>query len=187
VPRVDLLNVNEVNLPRWKVYTQAEIDQVALIDNYNSDAQMRTPQNFIRIINLPKNAQGEYFGNAPGLYSVRYKVIDLSGNVSKEVVRIINVLPEGPTGVESVLNIQSFMSIYPNPSNGIIYLRLANPVEENITITVFDMLGKELKQIHLDKNELQAQELNLYQQPKGFYLLKVQTGNDVFVKKIQLN
>jgi hypothetical protein len=187
VPRVDLLNVNEVNLPRWKVYTQAEIDQVALIDNYNSDAQMRTPQNFIRTINLPKNAQGEYFGDAPGLYSVRYKVFDLSGNVSKEVVRVINVLPEGPTGVESVLNIQSFMSIYPNPSNGMIYFRLANPIEENITITVFDMLGKELKQLQIDKNELQAQELNLYQQPKGFYLIKVQTGNDVFVKKIQLN
>jgi hypothetical protein len=187
VPRVDLLNITEVNLPRWKVYSQAEIDQVALIDNYNSDAQMRTPTNFIRTISLPKNAQNEYFGDAPGLYGVRYKVIDLSGNVSKEVVRVINVLPEGPTGVESVLNVNSFMSIYPNPSSGIVYVRLAMPVDENISITVLDILGKEIMQFQMNKDDLQAQELNLNQHPKGFYFIKVQTGNDVFVKKIQVN
>jgi PKD repeat protein len=185
-PRVDLLNITEVNLPRWKVYTDAEIDQVSLIDNYNTDAQMRTPTNFIKLVSLPKNAQGQYFGDAPGLYSVRYTVKDLSGNVSDESVRTINVTPEGPAGLE-IMNIDRLMSVYPNPSNGLINLRLAGALPENVKITVLDMLGKEITQMTINGNNLQTQELNLTAQPKGIYFLKVQTGDQVYTKKLQIN
>jgi hypothetical protein len=34
---------------------------------------------------------------------------------------------------------------------------------------------------------LQVQELNLSEKPKGFYLLRVQTGDQVYSRKIQIN
>jgi hypothetical protein len=51
---------------------------------------------------------------------------------------------------------------------------------------VFDMLGKLVQQIQLQGNNLQANELDLSDQPKGFYLLKVESGDKVFARKIQI-
>ncbi|MDP3929472.1 MAG: DUF5011 domain-containing protein, partial [Bacteroidota bacterium] len=125
-PRVDLLGVNEVNLPRWTEYKDAP---VALIDNYNTDAEMRP---FLTPINsLPTNVEGKPFGDGVGLFSVRYRVKDLSGNESDVVERIINVLPEGGVGLGDVINMDGFMSVYPNPSNGIFNLRLLSTQAEN--------------------------------------------------------
>ncbi|MBC7383616.1 MAG: T9SS type A sorting domain-containing protein, partial [Bacteroidia bacterium] len=36
-------------------------------------------------------------------------------------------------------------------------------------------------------NNLQVEELDLQTAPKGFYLLKVQTGQTIYMKKLQVN
>jgi len=158
---------------------------VALIDNYNTDAEMRP---FLTPINsLPTNAEGKPFGDGVGLFSVRYRVKDLSGNESDVVERIINVLPEGGVGLGDVINMDGFMSVYPNPSNGIFNLRLLSAQAENIQVSVFDMLGKLVQQQEINGRNLQANELDLSVQPKGFYVLKVQTGDKMYTKRIQIN
>ncbi|MDP3930277.1 MAG: T9SS type A sorting domain-containing protein, partial [Bacteroidota bacterium] len=181
-PRVDLLGVNEVNLPRWKVYKDAP---VALIDNLDSDSAMRPY--LIISIPLPKNDNGEYFGDVPGLNTISYRVKDLSGNESEPSYRLVNVLIEDGTGLNSALNLDKFMSVYPNPSNGRINLRLVSPHAENIQVSVFDILGKLVQQQEINGQNLQANELDLSVQPKGFYVLKVQAGDKVYSKKIQVN
>jgi PKD repeat protein len=182
-PRVNLNGINDVNLPRWKVYVDAP---VLLEDNLDTDSAMRQ---FLVITNsLPKNAQGQHFGDAPGLYSARYKVRDLSGNESDEAKRNINVLPEpNPSGVGDVMNIDRLMSVYPNPSNGLVNMRLADAQQEDVKVVVLDMLGKEMLHKTIKANDLQVQELDLSKQPKGIYFLRVQTGDQVYMKKIQIN
>jgi hypothetical protein len=179
-PVVDLLNVNEVNLRRWQVYVDAP---VALTDNYNTDAQMRG--SLITINSLPTNAEGKPWADGTGLYSVRYKVMDLSGNESEEAIRTINVV--SAAGVDDVMNIDKLMSVYPNPSNGVIHMRLADKQAEDVTVIVYDMLGKAIHTQKLNGNNLQVQELNISEKPKGFYLLRVQTGDQVYSRKIQIN
>jgi len=181
-PRVNLNGINEVNLARWKEYKD---DAVALEDNYNTDAQMRPF--LVPTCNLPKNKEGNYFGDAPGLYSVRYIVRDLSGNESDEATRTINVLPEGPAGVGDVMNIDRLMSVYPNPSNGLVNMRLAGVQKEDVKIIVLDMMGKEILVKTIKANDLQVQELDLTKQAKGVYFLRVQTGDQVYSKKLQVN
>jgi PKD repeat protein len=179
-PRVDLLNITEVNLPRWHEYVDAP---VALVDNYNTDGQMR---NSLVVINsLPKNAAGNYFGDVAGLFSVRYRVTDLSGNVSAEATRTINVLEA--TGLNNVMNIDKLMSVYPNPSNGLFNMRLADAQSQDVRVLVYDMLGKVVHQQTMKGNNLQVQELDLTGSPKGFYLLRVQSGDQVYSRKIQVN
>jgi hypothetical protein len=181
-PRVNLLGVNDVNLPRWQVYVDAP---VSLEDNYNTDAQMRM---FLVINNsLPLNAASKPFGNSPGLYSVRYKVKDLSGNESDEYVRNIKVLPEGPAGVGDLMNIDRLMSVYPNPSNGLVNMRLADVQAEDVKVVVMDIMGKELLHKTIKANDLQVQELDLTKQAKGIYFLRIQTGDQVYSKKLQVN
>ena len=178
-PVVDLLNITEVNLDRWKVYVDAP---VALIDNYNTDAQMR---NTLVITNsLPKNGEGKPWGDGIGLFSVRYKVTDLSGNESEEASRRINVVEA--TGL-NVMNIDRLMSVYPNPSNGLINMRLADAQSQDVNVFVYDMLGKLVQQQSINKNNLQVQELDLSNQPKGFYLLRVKSGDQIYSRKIQIN
>jgi hypothetical protein len=156
---------------------------VALVDNYNTDGQMR---NSLVVINsLPKNAAGNYFGDVAGLFSVRYRVTDLSGNVSAEATRTINVLEA--TGLNNVMNIDKLMSVYPNPSNGLFNMRLADAQSQDVRVLVYDMLGKVVHQQTMKGNNLQVQELDLTGSPKGFYLLRVQSGDQVYSRKIQVN
>jgi hypothetical protein len=49
------------------------------------------------------------------------------------------------------------------------------------------MLGKSMLQSEINGNILQEQELNLGIIPSGVYLLKVKTGDKVYMKKIQVN
>jgi hypothetical protein len=49
------------------------------------------------------------------------------------------------------------------------------------------MLGKVVHQQTLKGNNLQVQELDLSGAPKGFYLLRVQSGEQVYSRKIQIN
>jgi hypothetical protein len=181
-PRIDLLNVNEVNLPRWKEYIDPP---VALIDNYNTDKEMRDPKYFTVLIGLPRNTEGKYYGDVPGIYTIRYKLKDLSGNEADDVIRMINVLPAN--NLDEVMNLDRFMSVYPNPSNGLVNLRLVSPNVDDVQVSVFDILGKLVQQKKIEGNNLQANELDLTGQPKGFYLLKVQAGDKVFARKIQVN
>ena len=177
-PIVNLLNINEVNVPQWTEYVDAPVQ---LTDNYNTDAQMRA--NLVAINSLPLQ-NGKPFAHDIGLYSVRYKVKDLSGNESVEAVRTLNV---GASGLTDIMNIDKLMSVYPNPSNGLIHVRLADVQKEDVQVFILDMLGKEMTHKTISKNNLQTEEIDLQTSPKGFYLLKVQTGDAIYMKKLQVN
>jgi hypothetical protein len=178
-PVIDLLGINEVNLLRWKEFVDPPI---AIIDNYNTDASLR---GFLVTTNsLPKNVQGKYFGDGIGLFSVCYTVRDSSGNVSDEACRKINVIPN--VGLGS-LNIDDIMSVYPNPTSDKLYLRLVDRMDKDVKVTVMDLLGKSILTESLNGKVLQAQELDLSKQPSGIYLLKVEAGDKVYMKKIQVD
>ncbi len=177
-PVVNLLNITDVNVPQWTEYVDAPVQ---LVDNYNTDAQMRA--NLVAINSLPLQ-NGKPFAHDIGLYSVRYKVKDLSGNESDEAIRSLYV---GPSGLTDIMNIDKLMSVYPNPSNGMIHVRLADVQKEDVQLFVLDMLGKEVMHKTISKNNLQTEEIDLQTSPKGFYLLKVQTGDRVYMKKLQVN
>jgi hypothetical protein len=146
---------------------------------------MRDAKLLIIINSLPLNAEGKHFGDAPGLNVVSYKLKDLSGNEAAPTKRYILVLPAN--NLDEVMNLDRFMSVYPNPSNGLVNLRLVSPNVDDVQVSVFDILGKLVQQKKIEGNNLQANELDLTGQPKGFYLLKVQAGDKVFARKIQVN
>ncbi|MDP1726667.1 MAG: T9SS type A sorting domain-containing protein [Bacteroidota bacterium] len=179
-PVVNLLNITELNLECWKEYTDAPVQ---LLDDINSDAEMRA--NLLITTNMPKNTAGNYYCDCDGPYKIKYVVSDMAGNKSDTAVRTIFCIPA--SGIKDILNIDNIIQVYPNPGNGIIYVRLANTQNEDVLISVMDMLGKEILRTSIMGNNQQTEELDLTGAPKGFYLIKVQTENNIYIKKLQVN
>ena len=175
-PRVNLLNVFSVTWPNNILYVDAP---VLLEDDINTDAEMRP------FFNWPDSALIKMaLPYPPGLYSLHYKVKDLDGNVSDPVTRSVYMIN---TGIGELMNIEKLMTIYPNPVDGLLFMQLRELQNEDVQIAVLDMMGKELFNKTIKANTLQTETLDLQTIPKGFYLLKVQTGQSIYMKKLQVN
>ncbi len=179
-PVVNLLNITELNLECWKEYTDA---LVQLVDDVSSDAEMRA--NLLITTNMPRNIAGNYYCDCDGPYKIKYVVRDMAGNKSDTAIRTIYCIPA--TGIEDILNIDNLIQFYPNPSDGIIYVRLAETQNEDVLLSVMDMMGKEILHTRIKGNNQQTEELDLTWAPNGFYLIKVETENNIYIKKLQVN
>lgn len=73
-----------------------------------------------------------------------------------------------------------FFSLYPNPNNGQFTLKLGDDVE-NALIEVYDMMGK---RVFVQTNVISKLAIDVSDQPKGIYLVKVTIGDEVVNKKI---
>lgn len=88
--------------------------------------------------------------------------------------------PGGGTGLED-LNAAAF-AMYPNPTNGQVYVQMADATQNDLLVTVTDVAGRIVYQTK--KNETSfAIELNAME---GTYFLNVQTGTNSFTKAIVL-
>lgn len=114
-------------------------------------------------------------------YVKEIEVADFDGDgdedilVSKgELYWYENLLPEG---VETRNNNQ--LIVYPNPTNGIINLKFTkNNIKQ---IQVFDIVGKKI----IEKTEINQNEMiDLSNFKNGIYIIKTQTGNEIFITKI---
>ncbi len=76
------------------------------------------------------------------------------------------------------------MSIFPNPSTGKFELKLY----ENgpVAISVFNILGKEVYRNQVVATGKLIQTIYLENNEKGIYLIKVQTDNGNYIKKLKL-
>lgn len=78
----------------------------------------------------------------------------------------------------------SNVSIYPNPTKGVVNITLPQFLEQNAKLTLFDIQGRNI----LSKNVSQTEEvLNIENLQSGVYLLNIVNGNSKLTKKIILN
>ena len=75
------------------------------------------------------------------------------------------------------------VEVYPNPSNGIINLKLNGSSSENSSIKIHDMAGRIVFEDVISSND---QRIDLSSLPKGNYVLKVKTEKNELVEKIVL-
>lgn len=74
------------------------------------------------------------------------------------------------------------VSIYPNPSEGVIYI--SGKAE---TINILDISGKPLLQFNLKSSSNSTQEADLSSLPNGIYFLQVINGQSVKMEKIVIS
>jgi hypothetical protein len=90
---------------------------------------------------------------------------------------------ENSVGVED-LNIGSSLSLYPNPSNDILNVRMDNS-NENYSITLTDMLGKSVMSTTLRGSELTT--INTSNLSEGLYLMTVTNEISVYTTKVVIS
>lgn len=77
------------------------------------------------------------------------------------------------------------MEVYPNPSLGNFNVLLSGKVNDNVTLTITDVLGKELHRFSLIQTELlQKIDFNFSYLPAGIYYVNYKTNNNSQTKKI---
>ena len=74
------------------------------------------------------------------------------------------------------------ITLFPNPVSTEIFLRAETSFEKGDRLSVIDRIGRVVKEIQLNEENSQV-KFRVGELEAGIYLLRVQTGNSVQVKK----
>jgi outer membrane protein assembly factor BamB len=97
----------------------------------------------------------------------------------------INVVPSGPTLIPPTKTFETLptsLLVYPNPTNGVIYIEQKENLSVSGNIEVIDILGRIM--FHRNWDESTRQELNLTNLSKGIYLLRIRNKNNNYFQKV---
>lgn len=166
-PVITLVGSDVVNLSRWQSYTDSGY---ILNDNYDDSVDMTVV------------IEGDWVNSAEeGLYYLRYKATDASGNVAYSAKRFIDV-----RGLNSAPVIESTsLTLYPNPSNGTFTVSSESLFATGTQLIVMDMLGKVVhnQNVPIAADQILVQTENL---KPGMYLLQVRNGQQHTSLKLQI-
>ncbi|MES2132340.1 MAG: T9SS type A sorting domain-containing protein, partial [Bacteroidota bacterium] len=111
--------------------------------------------------------------------TITYTVTGQGANTCKATAAItVSVNP--CTGIESFATASDAIDVFPNPGNGNYTIRFMNTDVK--TVWVYDVTGRVVyENINTHDTTLQ---MNIINEPKGIYFVKIQSGNMVSVKKI---
>lgn len=105
------------------------------------------------------------------------KVQGQGDNVFIDNIEIVNSVP-----VVALNDSDTQLTVFPNPANSIVNVFVAN-ITENSILEVRDTRGKLVYQSELTSNA-DNQTLQIRNLASGFYLVRVLTGNQIFVTKL---
>lgn len=86
-----------------------------------------------------------------------------------------------PTGIEKMQS-KTDLRIYPNPNSGIFTIEVSPNISDKLSLKIFDDLGKLIYQ-H-DGVIAGKFEMDLSDKAKGIYLLQVNDGQGIYLKKL---
>jgi len=81
-----------------------------------------------------------------------------------------------------------YCTVYPNPASGLVNIKFVNEEQEQVYIDVYDMVGRKAAMICDQAFSKGGQEINydVSKLPAGMYMLRVQNGTGVEVKKLEV-
>jgi hypothetical protein len=179
-PVITLKGDQDISVCRWSNYTDAGY---TVTDNYWTGTNIT-----VKTVGTFNTNGGTSLEN---LLSLQYVATDGSGNVGYSAVRNILVKPIGESpcftsGIMPGLSLDKYISVYPNPNNGMFTISASLPAQEKVRMTVTNVLGQEIAIIHngiLGTNNFQV---DLSNQVSGIYLLTITSENQSITKRIEI-
>ena len=177
-PVITLKGEPNVNVCRWSTYTDAGYD---LSDNFYAAGDITVTQ------------EGNFTTSGTdleGLYNMRYKAVDKSGNVGYSAYRQISVRNpnEFPcstaTGISADVTLDKLINIYPNPNTGKFTVEANLPATEQVRISVVNLLGQEVAVISNGAMNVNTFQVDLSNQKAGVYMLNITTSKQSVTKRI---
>ena len=113
-------------------------------------------------------------------------VVFLQDKVTKEVfqaAKSVNIKSAVPENI-----LAASLSVYPNPTNGIVNVTFAAEKAENTTLEIYNAVGAKVWGTSFKASEINGKmiDADLSNQPNGFYFLNLKYGDQVLTKKIVL-
>jgi PKD repeat protein len=166
-----------VNINRFAQFKDSLGDTYQVTDNYYDVAKITV------------NRYGTYFkeymqgGQSSGVYEIRYKATDASGNESQEVIRTVNVRDK-TTGIGDESG-EMAVAVYPNPTDGLVNLELGNLPENQVAVSVINAKGQTVRSIDRQiGGQNRNYQLDLSNEAKGLYKVKVRAGDEVVTESV---
>jgi hypothetical protein len=78
---------------------------------------------------------------------------------------------------------ESNITIFPNPSNGVVNLQINNPSNQKMQIKILDNLGRIIRDSEIIEGEANWQQEMVIKE-KGIYTVAIQIGNEIIYKRI---
>jgi hypothetical protein len=97
----------------------------------------------------------------------------------------INLHFGSPTGIVDLAN-GEYLSLYPNPSTGILNVDAKFTTSKSLNVTVTDMLGNVVYTNNYEKSAQQKFTVDLTNQSNGIYFVKFENENGSDIKKINI-
>ncbi|NSW45244.1 MAG: PCMD domain-containing protein [Bacteroidales bacterium] len=92
---------------------------------------------------------------------------------------------EGGTLGNNILKLNEQIQVFPNPVNDLLNIYFGKPTTGQTSITIFNATGQRVKQSIIPAGT-QISSLNIYDLPKGIYIIQIQNNSDRFVQKISV-
>ena len=157
-PVINVTGSGYVVWQRWKSYVDAGN---TVTDNYYTGLTCTPDVSKVNIY-------------LPGVYEVTYNFTDASGNKATEKKRLVEITAEA-NGISAKGN-DNIVSVYPNPSHGMVTVELNITDATNANIMVFDANGK-VVYTNMNVNPLSNKvTVDMSKEAAGMYFVKVVTN-----------
>jgi PKD repeat protein len=125
---------------------------------------------------------------ASSSYCYPYYVYKSTGDNNVADILSINVIAPGiSTAVENIQVNNIIYTIYPNPNTGVFNIRFESAEEKNITINIYDLIGKIIYSAEEKNNGSFVKNIQLDEVSNGIYFIKISSGSKVLTQKIVIN
>jgi len=147
-----------------------------LTDNYDAPVEL--------LANLEVLYNGVNFYEE-GFYAAEFITTDNSGNSSGVFVLYVQVDRsfERVSGIETV-NGMDLMKVYPNPSNGLFQVSLELPSSEEVSVSVYDMMGHKVANVTEGQLQKGSFTVDMTGKAAGMYFVRMTALNKVYNQKI---
>lgn len=85
---------------------------------------------------------------------------------------------------DGVVEQDSRLTIFPNPTKDVLYIKSEKPEYESLEIRVLNILGEEMLFHKLSPGEIITEQIKFENFPQGFYLLKITGADKMSVYKV---
>lgn len=118
-----------------------------------------------------------------GQASVMARFICTNGYGNNLYIDDINI--SGTTGEIDKVDISKYISIFPSPTNGNVYINISSAITEDVNLKVINALGEVVS----EKAKISSKEINLdlSENPSGMYFIEVTSSEGMSIQKIMLN
>jgi hypothetical protein len=174
-PTITLTGSQIVTIPRWTKYQDSLGVTYDLDDNFSADSAID--------VKVTGSYKTQYIQNGfpNGIYEIVYQAIDPAGNKSPKKNRGVKIVPNSGKAENEGIN----MDVYPNPSEGQFNFDLTLAEAQPLEVQVINAQGKVLKTVTNEQNSKGGSyQVDLTNEAKGMYQVKIQTEDEVFNKPI---